>query len=142
MSKRMMKPEAAPPATIVIGEYPNRNDQQPSPLTFAWPATRTTLSAEEVILLELFGETFASDPTTNLYKLFVDSKTRVIDTGATGVFNNVDRDQGYPVSFTIDNVAVSNLTNEKIAQIRQKVMDELARVAALPDGSAELKDFN
>jgi Zn-dependent M16 (insulinase) family peptidase len=141
-SKPMMQPEAAPPATIVIGEYPNRNDQQPSPLAFAWPATRNNLSAEEVILLELFGDTFASDPTTNLYKLFVDSKTRVIDTGATGVLNSIDRDQGHPVAFILDNVAVSNLTNEKIVQIRQKVMDELARVAALPDGSAELKDFN
>ncbi len=141
-SKPMMLPEAAPPATIAIGEYPHRNDQQPSPIAFVWPATRMNMSAEEMILLELFGETFAGDPTTNLYKLFVDSKSKVIDTGATAVFANIDRDQGTPVGIILQNVAPSNINEEKLTAIRKIVTDELARVAALPDGSAELKDFN
>ncbi|HJT16972.1 MAG TPA: hypothetical protein VJ853_06285, partial [Thermoanaerobaculia bacterium] len=141
-SKPLPAFKPAPAGTIEIGEYPHRNEQQPSPLAFVWPATRDNLSAEDVTLLELFGDTFAGDATTNLYKLFVDSKTRVMDIGATGVFNNVDRDQGHAVSFIIDNVAPSNLTQEKIAAIRDKVTAELARVAAFPDGSAELKEFN
>jgi Zn-dependent M16 (insulinase) family peptidase len=135
-------PRGAFGGTIAIGEWPNRNDQQPSPLAFIWPATRFDLPAEELILLELFGETFAGDSTTNLYKLFVDSKTRVMDIGATGISSNIERDQGHPVSFIIDNVAVANLTNEKIAEIRAKVMAELARVAAFENESAELKEFN
>jgi Zn-dependent M16 (insulinase) family peptidase len=135
-------PQAAAPATIAIGEYPHRNDQQPSPIAFAWPATRNSLSAEEVILLELFSETFAGDASTNLYKLFVDSKTRVMDIGATAVFANVDRDQGHPVAVILQNVGSAHITNEKLAEIREKIMNELARVAALPDGSAELKEFN
>ena len=40
------------------------------------------------------------------------------------------------------NAAVSNFTNERIAAIRQKVMDELNRVASFGDGSPELKEFN
>ncbi|HEX2121126.1 MAG TPA: hypothetical protein VHL59_05725, partial [Thermoanaerobaculia bacterium] len=135
-------PKAAPAGTIAIAEYPNRNDQQPSPVAFVWPATRMNLSAEDVLLLELFGETFAGDATTNLYKLFVDSKTRVMDTGATAVFGNVDRDLGHPVAFILDNVAVANLTNEKIAEIRNVITGELARVASFADGSPELKEFN
>ena len=134
--------QGAAPGTIVIAQYPHRNDQQPSPIAMAWPATRNALSAEELILLELFGETFAGDATTNLYKLFIDSKTRVMDIGATGVFTSIDRDPGHPVSIIFQNVTAPNLTNEKLAQIRQKVVDELQRVAAFPDGSAELKDFN
>jgi len=134
--------QAAPAGAIVVGEWPNRNDQQPSPLALVWPATRMNLSIEELILLELFAETFSSDPTTNLYKLFVDSKTRVMDIGATGVFSNVERDLGHPVSFILDNVAVSNFTDEKIAEIRAKVTAELARIAAFKDDSAELKEFN
>ncbi|HUR83540.1 MAG TPA: hypothetical protein VM733_22480, partial [Thermoanaerobaculia bacterium] len=141
-SKPMMNPEAAPAGTIAIGEYPHRNDQQPSPISFSWPATRMSMSAEELILLELFGETFAGDASTNLYKLFVDSKTKVMDTGATAVFANIDRDQGTPVSFILQNVAPSNINDGKLTAIRKIVTDELARVAALPDGSAELKDFN
>ena len=134
--------KSAPAATIAIGEYPHRNDQQPSPLALAWPADIGTLSVQEMELLELFGDAFAGDATTNLYKLFVDSETRVMDIGATGVFANIDRDQGHAVAFILDNVAVPNLTNETIAEIRTKVMAELARVAALRDGSAELKEFN
>lgn len=141
-AKPFPAPAAAAPATIAIAEWPNRNDQQPSPLAFAWPATRNSLSAEELLLLELFTETFAGDATTNLYKLFVDSKTRVMETGATGVFSNVERDLGHPVSIILDNVAVANFTEAKIAEIRRKVMDELARVAGFADHSAELKEFN
>ena len=141
-AKPWPQPQPAPAGTIRIGEYPTRNDQQPSPVAFVWPATRMNLSADEMTLLELFGDTFAGDATTNLYKLFVDSKTKVIDTGATGVFANIDRDLGSPVSFVLDNVAVANLTPEKIAEIRQKVVDELARVASFADGSPELKEFN
>ncbi len=140
-AKAMPAPQGAPAGTIVIADYPHRNDQQPSPLSFVWPATRT-LSAQDLLLLELFGETFAGDATTNLYKLFVDSKTRVLDTGATAVFSNVDRDLGNPVAFILDNVAVSTFTDEKIAAVRQKIVAELARIAAFPDGSAELKAFN
>ena len=51
------------------------------------------LSAGDLTLLEIFGDVFAGDSTTNLYKMFVDSKSKVMDIGATGVFNNVDRDQ-------------------------------------------------
>ena len=140
--KPFAPPQAAPAGAIVVGEWPNRNDQQPSPLALIWPATRMNLSIEELILLELFAETFSSDPTTNLYKLFVDSKTRVMDIGATGVFSNVERDLGHPVSFILDNVAVSNFTDEKIAEIRSKVTTELARIAAFKDDSPELKEFN
>ncbi len=142
LARPLPQPQAAAAGTIRIDEYPHRNDQQPSPLSFVWPATRTNLSAEEVTLLELFGDVFAGDATTNLYKLFVDSKTKVIDTGATGVFNNIDRDQGHPVAFILDNVAVANLSNEKITEIRQKVMDEVKRVASFANGSPELKEFN
>ena len=141
-AKPFPPPKAAPPASIVISEWPNRNDQQPSPLAFSWPATRTNLGADELLLLELFAETFAGDATTNLYKLFVDSKTRQMDIGATGIFANVDRDLGHPFSVIIDNVAVANLNETKIAEVRRKVMAELQRVAAFADHSAELKEFN
>jgi Zn-dependent M16 (insulinase) family peptidase len=135
-------PEAATPATITIAEYPHKNDQQPSPVAIVWPATRGTLPPEELLLLELFAQSFAGDATTNLYKLFVDSRTRSLDVGATGVFANVSREEGHPVGFIVDNVAVPNLTPEKLAEIRNAVAAELSRVAAFPDGSEELKQFN
>src|SRR5687768_6246870 len=142
LSKPFAAPSAAPAGTIVISEWPNRHDLQPSPLALVWPATRGTMTADELILLELFAETFAGDTTTNLYKLFVDSKTKVMDLGATGVFSNVERDPGHLVALILDNVAVSNLNQAKIAEVRAKVMEELARVAGFADNSPELKEFN
>jgi Zn-dependent M16 (insulinase) family peptidase len=141
-SKPFPAAQSAPAGTIAIEEYPHRNEQQPSSIAFVYPPTRLNLGANEQILLELFADSFAGDATTNLYKLFVDSKTRVLDTGATAVFNNVDRDLGAVVMFALDNVNTSTLTNEKLAAVRQKIADELARIAALKDGSAELKEFN
>ena len=142
LSKPFAPPSAAPAGTIVISEWPNRHDLQPSPLAFVWPATRGRLTPEELLLLELFGDTFAGDTTTNLYKLFVDSKTKVMDLGATAVFNNIDRDAGHAVAFILDNVAVANLNEAKIAEVRAKVAEELARVAGFADNSPELKEFN
>jgi Zn-dependent M16 (insulinase) family peptidase len=134
-------PQSAAPGTISIGEYPHRNDQQPSPLALVWPPTRQ-LSPVDYLLLNLFADAFASDATSNVYKLFVDGSTRVMETGATSVFNQVSRDHGHPVVIAIDNVAASTLEPVKIAAIRQIVVEELGRVAAFPDGSAELKELN
>ena len=141
-AKPLPPPQRAPAGTIAIEEYPHRNDQQPSPLSFAYPATRTKLSADDLLLLELFAETFVGDATTNLYKLFIDSKTRVMDIGATGAFSSVERDLGHPVIFALDNVAVSNFNEEKIKAVRGIVMDEISRIASMKDGSPELKEFN
>jgi Zn-dependent M16 (insulinase) family peptidase len=140
-AKPLPAPKSAPAATIVVAEYPNRNDQQPSPLSFGWPATRS-LGPDELMLAELFLRNFAGDATTNLYKVFIDSKTRQMDLGATGVFGSISRDLGHPVNITLTDVAVAHLNTAKIGEVRQKVLDELARVAAFGDGSPELKEFN
>lgn len=134
-------PESADAGTIRIGEFPHRNDQQPAPVAIVWPPNRS-LSPEEFVLLNLFTDTLAGDPTTNIYKMFVDSRTRVMDTGATAVFSQVSEDQGHPVSIILDNVAVANMQPARIAEIRSKIVAEIDRIAALKDQSPELLEFN
>ena len=134
-------PRPAPSGTIRIGEFPHRNDQQPGPLALVWPATRD-LQPEEFILLNLFASTFAGDATSNVYKMFVDSRTRVLETGATAVFSQVSEDLGHPFSIILDNVGVSSFEPARIAEIRTKIVDEIARIAALEDDSEELRAFN
>ncbi|HEX7151312.1 MAG TPA: hypothetical protein VF618_07470 [Thermoanaerobaculia bacterium] len=140
-SKPLPAPAGAPAGTISIAEYPHRNDQQPSPISVIWPANRE-LSPNDLMLAELFASTIAGDATSNLYKIFIDSKTRTMDIGATGVFANLDRDQGNPIAIIFQNVNVANLTNDKLAAVRKTVLDELQRIASLKDGSPELKEFN
>jgi Zn-dependent M16 (insulinase) family peptidase len=135
------KPAAAPPGTISFAEYPNQNPQQPGPIMFAWPATRD-LDLTEQLTLSLFFDNIARDSTSNLYKKFIDSKTRTIDIGAKRVSNVVSDDPGSGVLVYFTDVTAPNMTEPRLIEARQAVVDEIARVAALPDGSPELAQFN
>jgi Zn-dependent M16 (insulinase) family peptidase len=139
----MPAPKPAPAGQIKLIEYPDGNEQQPGWVMFAYPA-QLKLDTREKTLLNLFLSNVAGDATTNLYKLFVDSKTRVMDTGAKGVFAFLDDEmiEGNPVYMGLTDVVPSNMTDEKIASIRQKIMDEMKRVASFADGSPELREFN
>ncbi|HEX5708995.1 MAG TPA: hypothetical protein VFX96_16965, partial [Pyrinomonadaceae bacterium] len=134
-------PKGAPAGEIRIVEYPHRNEQQAGTILYAWPA-QLKLTPQDEILLGLFLENFAGDPTTNLYKKFVDTKTRELDIGAKSVFGFVDEDQGHPVYIGFGDVPPANMTTEKIQQARQKITDEIRRIASLADGSPELREFN
>jgi Zn-dependent M16 (insulinase) family peptidase len=139
----MPAPKPAPSGQIKLVEYPHKNEQQPGWVMFAYPA-QLKLDTREKTLLNLFLSNVAGDATTNLYKLFVDTKTRVMETGAKGVFAFHDDEMiaGNPVYMGLTDVVPSNMTDEKIASVRQKIMDEMKRVASFADGSAELKEFN
>jgi Zn-dependent M16 (insulinase) family peptidase len=134
-------PPAMQQGKIQIVDYPHRNDQQPGSVIFAWPAA-LKLDTREIVLLELFLANLASDATTNLYKRFVDTKTREIETGAKSVFSFINDDLGQPVFIGLNDVAPIHMTEEKIALVRSKVMEELARVASWKDDSPELADFH
>ena len=136
-------PKPAPTGEIRLAEYPHKNEQQPGWVMFAWPAARD-LDTREKALLNLFLSNVAGDATTNLYKMFVDTKTRVMDTGAKGVFGFLDDEMvvGNPVYIALTDVVPANMTPEKLGEMRQKVVDELRRVASFSDGSPELAEFN
>jgi Zn-dependent M16 (insulinase) family peptidase len=136
-------PKPAAAGTIRLVEYPHKNEQQPGWVMFAYPA-QLKLDTQEKTLLGLFLQNVAGDATTNLYKMFVDSKTRVMETGAKAVFAFLDDEMvaGNPIYVGLTDVAPAHMTNEKITEIRQKIMDEMKRIASLPDGSPELKEFN
>lgn len=136
-------PKPAPVGQIELVEYPDKNEQQPVGLVFAWPA-QLKLAEQEKTLLSLFLWSMAGDATTNFYKMFVDSKTRVMETGAQGVYGSFESQvtNGNPIYIGLIDVAPANMTEKNIAVIRQKIMDEVKRVASLSDGSPDLKEFN
>jgi Zn-dependent M16 (insulinase) family peptidase len=134
-------PQMAPAGSIKVVEYPHRNEQQPGFLVYVWPAT-LKLSDPELMLLELFLDNIAGDATTNFYKKFVDTKTRTYQLGAQGVFNFVSSDMGRPIYIGFNDVPQTSLTEQKIVEARQQVLDEINRIASFADGSAELAEFN
>jgi Zn-dependent M16 (insulinase) family peptidase len=135
------QPQPAAQGLVKVIEYPNKNEQQPGMMLFAWPA-QLKLDPKEELLLGLFLSNVAGDATTNLYKRFVDTKTREIDTGAKGVFGYADSEQGHAVIIGLTDVAASNMNEAKIKEIRAKVVDEFARIGSWKDGSPELAEFN
>jgi Zn-dependent M16 (insulinase) family peptidase len=134
-------PGGAPEGTVQLVEYPSTNEQDPGLMLFAFPAT-LTLSATEELILTNFLNIFAGDASTNLYKKFIDGKTKEIDLDAQGLFAQVDNNAGQPVYIGITDVNAANLTKQKAAMAAQKMMEELNRVASFPDGSPDLKAFN
>lgn len=139
--KDLPAPQPARDGEIRIVEYPHRNDQQPGAVWFVWPAQRQ-LDRIEKTLLELFLQNVAGDPTTNLYKRLIDSRTRETDLGATSVFARVSDDAGNPVTVGFGDVPVARMNERDLRDLRATILDELGKVAAWNGESAELAAFN
>jgi hypothetical protein len=134
-------PQPAPAGRIDYVEYPFRNDQQPGTVAMIWRAERKP-APQDVTLLNLFLDTAGSGPDSNLYKRLVDSKTREYDFGVQDVFAFVFPYPGYPLAVGLSDVPVSHMNDKDLGALRTTVLDEFARIAAYPDGSPELADFN
>jgi Zn-dependent M16 (insulinase) family peptidase len=134
-------PRGAAPGTIQIVSFPSKNPQQPAPASFAWPVQKE-LSPLDSALAEVFAEAVGGDPSTNFYKLFIDSKTRRLDTGARTVSMGIDNEAYAQFSVYIPDLAAPNANETRLQEIRQIIQEELARIAAWPDSSPELDDFH
>ncbi len=135
------QPQTAPPGKVELVHYAYSNAQQPGTVMLAWPPA-LHLSVKEELLLQLFLENVAGDSTTELYKALVDSKSRVVDVGATGVWSYMSSDQGDPIYMGVSGVRTAELTEKGVERIRGLILDQLKKIAALPAGSPELAAFN
>ena len=137
----MPAPQMAPAGAIELVDYPHRNGERPGSVAFAWPAT-LELTLTEQILLEVFLNSFVGDETTNLYRRLIDTDSRVIDVGATGVWGWVSSDRGHAIHIGVSDVAKPHLDERGVRRLRAEIAAEIARVAAWPGGSPELIEFN
>jgi hypothetical protein len=134
-------PASLPRGGLHLVEYPHKNPEQPSPLLFAWRPERT-LDVGEQALLGLFLSNFAGDPTTNLYRIFVDTETREVDLGAQSVGSGSASDQGHPVYVHLSDVVPSRATPERLTEARDRIMAELRTIARGRMDRPELREFN
>ncbi len=134
-------PRPASPGEIRYVDYPHENAEQPGAVQFTWPADRD-LDLEERTVLSLFLQALAGDPTTNLYKRLIDSRTREADFGAQSVFAFVSADQGNPITVGFNDIPAARMNDVDISDLRARVLDELRRVASWQTGSSELQEFN
>jgi Zn-dependent M16 (insulinase) family peptidase len=139
--KDLPAPRPAPVGRIEYVPYPSQNAQQPSSVLLVWPAEHK-LANRDFELLNLFLDNFAGEPDTNLYARLVNSRTREADFGIQGINAWADADQGNPVYVMFRDMPPAGMDDRNLGLLRSKVIEELKRVAAWPDGSADLKAFN
>jgi len=139
--KVLPAPNPATKGEIAVVDFPSQNPQQPGTLMMAYPP-QLSLSKTEYLLLSNFLSVFAGDPTSNLYKVFVNSETKNKDISAQNVFSYADNNDGHFIYFGVDGISSENLTKEKGDLARQHILTELNKVAAFKDNSPELLEFN
>lgn len=140
-AERLPAPRPAPPGAIAIVEFPHQNANEPGLLLFGW-APLLDLDVTDSILLDLLVKNLAGGETADLYRMFVDSETRVMDVGASEVFGWTTENPGHPFYIGLQNVRPDVMTEDRIAAVRTLLLAELERVAALPDGSPDLRAYN
>jgi Zn-dependent M16 (insulinase) family peptidase len=138
---KLPDPQYETPGKIRILDVPGENARQSGNMILFYPPD-LNLNARENIELTNFLYVFASDATTNLYKIFVDGKLKQSGIDAQNVYAYLDDKQKNPVFIVLEGVPAENLTDAKARLVRQRVMDELKRVAGFPDHSPELLAFN
>jgi len=131
----------APSGSIVRTLFPHPNANEPGSILLAWPADRR-LALPARVALSLFVDAIAGGETSNLYRTFIDSETRRIDLGASGVWDWIGSDLGQPVVIGFSDVDPARTDEATLRRVREIVLDEIRAVAALPAGSPELRAFN
>nr|MDQ3028422.1 hypothetical protein [Pseudomonadota bacterium] len=94
------------------------------------------------LLAELFFDALAGDATTNLYRIFIDSRTLKSDLGARSVAASVQPWGGHPITIAFRDASPARMTDEGLKAARALAVAEIERIAALPAGSPELREFN
>lgn len=134
-------PEIVEGGKLLHTSFPHQNADEPGLLLYSFPPTRT-LDAESSLLLDLFLQNLGSGQTSNLYKKFIDTQTRTLETGATGVYAYRSDDPGSPVFIGLQNIDGSTATDMMMDSIRNVFIDEIREIANYDDGSPELTEFN
>jgi len=138
---KMPPPRPGDGSKVIYTEYPYQTDQQPSSAMLVWPAS-LKLNYRDRTLIDLFLSNVAGGAGTNLYKRFIDSKTREYALGARTVSAGAIDATGSPILVQFSDLPVARLQDSELEGLRAKVMDEFAKIAAYADGSPELTEFH
>lgn len=135
-----------PAASTEIGIYPfpGKSQAEPGQILFGWKAQKTE-SLLDVNLLQQFTRALARGEQSVLHKAIVDSKTRVVDSGATSVEASVSLDESpwFPaMEIYVDGVPGNRIAPALIEQLRAQVKKSIAEISAYPAHSPQLQAFN
>src|SRR6185312_11529667 len=136
--------EPARDTEIATFPFPSNSEADRGEVRFGWKPTRTQ-SQLDVKLLQLFFHALADGDKSLLYKLFIDSRTREFDSGASNVESLVflENSPFYPCEFVgFSGMAGKQLGVDRIQQLRSRITAAIAEISRYPDHSKELTAFN
>ena len=141
VDESLPEPNYGPIGTISLTNFPSQNEKEPGLVVFAWPPV-LDIDNNEGYFLELLISNLAGGETSNLYRTFIDSQTRIMDIEASAVFGWVSTDLGHPIHIGFANVKQETCNESAIDSVRSLILKEIEKIAGLPDGSEELMAFN
>jgi predicted Zn-dependent peptidase len=133
----MPPPRPATPARIQIGKFPSADRSSSQGVVLSWPPLpRLTLGEE--FRLNLLLSMLAGGQTSLLHRDLVDGKTRLLDTGATGVGTYLD-DGLLPLpTISVGGLRLDAITRPTLTRLRDQIQRRIRWLADLPPGSPEL----
>ena len=129
---------------VTLFPFPSSSEADRGEVRFGWRPTRTA-SRADLKLLQLFFGALADGDKSVLYKSLIDSKTRALDWGAANVESLVflENSPYFPAEFIgFSGVSGSQLTTERIEQVRRNIVLTIREISLYPDKSDGLKAFN
>ena len=136
--------EPAPNAEIKLLPFSSSSTSDRGEVRFGWKPTKTD-SQVDIRLLQLFFRAMADGEKSLFYKSVIDSKTRELDSGATSVESLVflGGSPHFPVEFVgFSGIPGNQLTEQRIEQLRNRIVTTIHQIAEYPDNSKDLVDFN
>lgn len=131
----------APSGTIQITTYPSEDPEDAGYLLLAWPAD-VALSQSERLLYELFIDAFAGGETSTVYDLFLNSATRRMTIGGSGLWCGLDSDMGNAFYIGLTGLDRRVVTEASIDSIRTHILSALQTLRDSPRDAPELQSFN
>ena len=133
--------DAAPVGIKKLVNYPSEKNEDPGYIIFAWPVAYNIDYTNEIIL-DFFLDALAGGQTSNLYKMFINSETRIMDIGGQYVSAGFDNDQGISIYMSLVGVDNRHVTETMLDSVKNIMVGEIRRITELPADSDELADFN
>ncbi|MBI4423054.1 MAG: insulinase family protein, partial [Elusimicrobia bacterium] len=124
---------------IRFGRFPSDDAPAPQDVAMAWPPVRT-FTLEEELRLGLALDLLGGGEPSYLHRDLVDRKTRLFDSGATGVGMGA---AALPASYAhlwLSGLPLTSLTPEILGRLRAAVVDRARWLRELKAGSPELAE--
>ncbi len=127
-----------------IYPFPGPNEAEPGFIHISWAPSKSD-SLLSLRMLELLFHALAAGEDSLVYKAVVDSKTRIFDSGATGVDYQLllDNSPWFPaVVVEVSGVPGNRITAQSLDKLRTVLLAKINEVSQYPDQSERLKQFN